>query len=591
MSFIKKELYCKKSNQYILFLVLITIAFFIKLWKAQYGISEYDESFYLSIPHRMSLGDSLFINEWHVSQMSGLLLYPFYWLYMSVAETTEGIVLMFRYCYVVVHLLVVLYVYYSIRNNGFLTVFGCLAYFLFTPFQLMALSYNTIGMDLVILTSVMLLTYKYKRKSSVIKLIIAGFFFAAAILCCPYLVLIYILLFVLIMSLRVISHKSKKEKLKTEYKDKTIHDTLTLNSFVFFTLGCIIQLGIFITYVLSHMKLKRFLKALKYILSDPEHDSSFLTKTIRYFKHFFISTHPIYIAALFLLAVAFMVMLFDRNRLKHICRYIFAVCCFDCIFFLFSRDNIALNSFMIPISLIGVFVFVLSKEKKWNIFVGGYLFGILYSIALNYSSNTGLYAISIGFSVSTVYSFILINVFLKERFAYHREKHNITNKSVLLCMAVIMTYFFGIEMYYNVNISWLDKTVVYPKRLTETIEKGPLKGVYTTTYRKRRYELIYNDLMDYKKLEKKPILCLTNQCWLYLGLEDFDYSTYSAWLPETKASLDRLEEYYDFNPDKKPYYVYIPDLEKWEDISIPIQFFESKGYTCKKCNSGYKLKL
>lgn len=44
------------------------------LFIARYGIKTADESFYLSVPYRLKNGDSLFADEWHVSQLSGVLL-------------------------------------------------------------------------------------------------------------------------------------------------------------------------------------------------------------------------------------------------------------------------------------------------------------------------------------------------------------------------------------------------------------------------------------------------------------------------------------------------------------------------------------
>ena len=57
-----------------LFFLLFAAALALALWKVPYGFGWYDEAFYLTIPHRLTLGDALFLDEWHLSQMSGLLL-------------------------------------------------------------------------------------------------------------------------------------------------------------------------------------------------------------------------------------------------------------------------------------------------------------------------------------------------------------------------------------------------------------------------------------------------------------------------------------------------------------------------------------
>lgn len=63
---------------------------------ARFGIKTVDESFYLSVPYRLLNGDAVFTDEWHVSQLSGLLLLLTMKLFLSVVGSTEGIILFFR---------------------------------------------------------------------------------------------------------------------------------------------------------------------------------------------------------------------------------------------------------------------------------------------------------------------------------------------------------------------------------------------------------------------------------------------------------------------------------------------------------------
>ena len=64
------------------FIVGTVLLLFFSLWKVRYGLGLYDEAFYLTIPYRMCQGDKLFLNEWHVSQLSALLQYPLMKLYL-----------------------------------------------------------------------------------------------------------------------------------------------------------------------------------------------------------------------------------------------------------------------------------------------------------------------------------------------------------------------------------------------------------------------------------------------------------------------------------------------------------------------------
>ena len=62
----------------VLFAVLFVLFAFCLFACAKYGAKGADESFYLTIPHRLLLGDGLVSDEWHPSLFSSFFLYlPF----------------------------------------------------------------------------------------------------------------------------------------------------------------------------------------------------------------------------------------------------------------------------------------------------------------------------------------------------------------------------------------------------------------------------------------------------------------------------------------------------------------------------------
>lgn len=96
----------------------LTFAF----WKCFYGFGSNDEPFYLTVAHRLSLGDSLIKDEWHLSQLSGFLLMPFVWLYRTIMHSTEGILLTARFLYVILHASVCVFVYKRLKNFGYISI-------------------------------------------------------------------------------------------------------------------------------------------------------------------------------------------------------------------------------------------------------------------------------------------------------------------------------------------------------------------------------------------------------------------------------------------------------------------------------------
>ena len=74
------------SRQSLSALCLFAAALAFMLWKCRYGLGGSDEAFYLTVPHRLCLGDELFRDEWHLSQLSSFLTLPFVWLYRLIKE-------------------------------------------------------------------------------------------------------------------------------------------------------------------------------------------------------------------------------------------------------------------------------------------------------------------------------------------------------------------------------------------------------------------------------------------------------------------------------------------------------------------------
>ena len=156
------------------FALLLAGAVAFALWKCPFGFGAYDDAFYLTVPHRLSMGDFLFAHEWHVSQMAGLLTTPLVWLYRAITGSMDGALLAARYAYAVLHGLVSLVFYRRVREYGWPAVAAALSWALFTPYDLMALSYNTMAMDLILLSGVLLAATERRRYWALSGALLAG---------------------------------------------------------------------------------------------------------------------------------------------------------------------------------------------------------------------------------------------------------------------------------------------------------------------------------------------------------------------------------------------------------------------------------
>ena len=123
--------------------------------------------------------------------MSGFLLYPAVKLYLLLFGNTEGILLRFRILFTLVWAAGALFFFDRLRrfsNVG--AALASLVFLLYTPFGIMALSYNSMGILLLLSACVLAATANTQRNAA---WLLSGLFFAGAVLCCPYLLLLYVL--------------------------------------------------------------------------------------------------------------------------------------------------------------------------------------------------------------------------------------------------------------------------------------------------------------------------------------------------------------------------------------------------------------
>ncbi len=123
----------------------LCIAAYLRLY---YGVDYSDEPYYIALPYRFILGDRPFIDEYALTQLSGLLLYPFYKIYYLIVQGTEGIILYGRHLFYLFYLSLACLTYKALktgldRSIALLIACACIFYI---PFNIYGLSYNTLTM-------------------------------------------------------------------------------------------------------------------------------------------------------------------------------------------------------------------------------------------------------------------------------------------------------------------------------------------------------------------------------------------------------------------------------------------------------------
>ncbi len=582
IKFIKaqKERADKYKNQDILFVILIAGAIIFAFWKCSYGFGGNDEAFYLTVPHRLTMGDAFIKDEWHLSQLSGFLLMPFVWLYTTITQSTDGIIYAARILYVIFHSTVSIVIYTRIRKYGYIALFASVLYFVFTPYDIMAMSYNTMGLDLVALSGVLMGTSSYKRR---VPLIIYGVLFAAAVLCSPYLAFAYILYGISVVINRIIKNKNTNNIFKSEmFAPKT---------FLFFSIGIFALAAVFLVFTLSRVSISEIIEYFPYLMTDPEHPSISLGMRFKMYFNSIYNCQENFKIPLLTYIATLVVMIIDRKRKNHRSIYLIitaAIVILSFILFIPKLTYSYFNAIMFPMLFIGVTSYILCEKKPKALFASLFVLGIIYSFALCFSSNQYFYIISMAMSATNIASFVFLAQLIKE---LKETEESITYATWIkrICFGAIALMIIiqgSAQVYAKANhCFWESKT----SELKSKIISGPAMGIYTNQTNWNTYETISNDLNYYRDKNKDEILFLTARTWCYLRAGDYPYGTLSAWISgEKPTSIERLKVYYSVNPEKKPTYIYIPKQSDWDLKNIYAEA-ANYGYTVNENSVSYKL--
>lgn len=526
------------------FWILLVAVILVYLSRIQLGLADIDECFYLTIPYRLVQGDVLLVDEWHVTQLVGFLIFPIMKLYLLAFQNTDGIYLFFRYIYLFFLVMTTIISYVLLRRRDRVAaVAASIVFGLFTPMCLKALSYNTIGLMSVWLFVVIAVTDTCYYK---IKHVGLGILLAVSVLCNPYMVMLYLAYSVWCLI--------KRDK-----------ESFGIKGWGLVTAGAGIILALFLIFLASRVSISEIIENIPYIFHDPAHKSKtiedFLSPIVEFlvwFKWFFILFFVgIVIAVLNPKAkkTAYMVLLF----LSMVLLILLAV---------FKTSGIGKHAIMLPLTLLGGLAFAFTEDKSWDLFVKGWIPGIIYAGCMNLSSNQGIYVICNACAVSSCISLFLIKSFWEENNIWSKTKYWF----LLLCGVQIFS-----EVYVNLNyVYWEDDISL----LSYKIEEGPLKGIYTTKEKKESYDINYENIRSIKNFQGKNILIFNYFSCGYLVAEEAGNGAFSAWMPEYNDLDDeKMIQYYKLHPEKVPEIIYVDtqttcdwDEDEWNN------WCEKSGY-------------
>lgn len=557
--------FLKKNRTVVTILLFITCGLFL-VWKAHQGYIFNDEPFMASLGHRLLKGDRFFINEWNGTQLVGVFYAPLVFLYTAVTGGMEGIILFCRLVYVAWWLCVGLILYRRLRQYGWISVVAVAFFLLYTPLDEMTVTYNAMGVSLLLL----FVSY-FLIDGNIVLDYVNGIVLALAVLAYPGLLAVYIIYFIAVFVKKVF-------KIET---DEKVARMLSWKLFLRITAASATIAVVFFIFVFSAGVSNVFESLTAMFSTGPDNKKSLLMLLEKLFEQMPIMT----IGAPLLIVVS----LIDRNRRRRTSLYMIAQVLVFAVtmVYIIYRDIYAFNAIMIPLFFVGLQAFILVRQRDRVLTIAFGVVGWIAAFVWYFSSDTKIPSFANGFVLINIASIIcLYKLYLESEISVDKL---ILKRALPLILVFAMCVQVGAELYIKVRRSYWDE--LFPA-LRTTIQMGVAKNITTCDYYANNYNDVYGDVQEIRHLTgedtSKKFLSLSLFPSIYLDM-NYEYGTFSSWT-YTSNALDfealnsKLAKYYELNPSKVAEIIYVNSADR-ENMDM-ITCIDYSQYTETELKSG-----
>lgn len=546
----------KGRKENILFTLIMLVSGVIVIWRCQYGVNLADELSYLASLKRMLQGDRFFIDDWSPTTLLSTWI-EFQLVRWLPIEFGEGCVLNARYLYVFLQAGIAMIMFVWLRGHKGRVLMSCF-YFVSLPYNIPAISYNTMAIGFMLLACTFIAT---REKWNKVDFIFVGVLYSLIVLSNPYTVLLYITH--LLVGL-IVYVKAKNMK-------NGIPEILRINSLLYITLGVLICAGVFLLSIITQGEWKRSLYSLPYVLGDSEHsDTGLITKTVEaiwlIIRVWWRCTLPIGIVGIYTILSRKKVNIKRDRILLGITALVSLYTTFR---FAYIYGSISINLMLVPMAIMGMECLLLYQGNGKFHYGLWLLAGYLFAICNYISSNTGVLSMSSMFIVPVIASIGLLLRVSEQLFQIDKKQN-----AIVWCIFAVPLMCFLFMIHQRITCTWYDENYTL---LTEQIAYGPCKGMYTTKERKSEYESILRivDEADIKRDDKVLFLPIKPLYYLYSkGRVGAPYTVRIQW------NSEELIPYYELNSEQRPELVVIvmDSQDETADEENMISYFHKAGY-------------
>ncbi len=546
----------RKKAQHLIFAGLFLLVEMILIRRSFYGFNTADEMYFIGTSERVFRGEKILIDEWNpTQQLCTFLLHPIYCLIRTILGSTEGIVMASRFLYLIYEAVITLFLYLRLQRRGFVSFGPVFLFLLFAPFGICAMSYNSIEFGIL---TVLLAVLSARMEHSVPEYILCGILIAVIVLANPFAIALYLAYGAICLAVTVRNHRRKKE---TE-------GALQFKNFLWMTLGAGILLILFLAFVFQRGTFQEMLANVPHIIGDSEHQQGYWYKTWRYFHLCFKNYRYMFCV----LGIVYGATWIDKRRYAHgpVYMMIASLAVLPYLFYYtFVFDNIMINYQMLPLAFWCLEAYFVTEHKDRRLFYWWYLPCMVFTLIVQYATNTGMVTIGAAYGLCSCIGLLFFFRWAEEMRIRFR---GIFRAAALAAVCMVLLFQFGGTFYLRMTYAWGDETVAM---LTRPMERGPLKGVYTTPETAVWYGEVLEELDMLELTERDQLMVVGVAPWIYLYV-DAGCGNYSTW--QVHENSTQLFDYYALHPDKFPDVVY---MAHWADRFLGCELsepFKVRGY-------------
>ena len=578
-----------KINKYdIAFLAGALIGVGLLVYKAFFSVGFDDEGLFIINPLRFARGDRMLVDDWHVSQLSAFLSYPFIGAFYHLTGDAEGLILFSRIAYISVKTVVSVAVYLTLRSYGKGAVAASLLFLLReSVWFYFILYYNT---ELLLFGQCLTLLFFSSRSGRPqLKAFFIGVFLAMCVIACPYTAVLF-----LAYTVAVAVSFAKRRKTLTQGGQTGLSSgfsLLTGRGWLTVSAGIAFVAVLFFAFILRNNSFGEIVRNLPLVFYDDEYRTGVLSGLAEVFTelgyHLYHVSAVIPVWASIIGAVIFAAAAFDKGRMKRRGIYtalMFSVCLFGVIHAYAARNEVTAE---IGVSLnrryeslifgfFGVHCYLLTKNRDkrvfWYLFIPGVLLTVLRTMESDMFYSAGDMIAPVALTGAT----LMILQFFDEL------KNEARSKAWSRGAAVLAVLFFAIQFCYRFdNLRSFHSFAEYEygdnsiteEAMSVKLSRGPMKGLHVSEKDAKIYNDTLADLDRIRSERSGPIMVPDEDCWIYMYLDDMPMGSYSGYIVSDKwVKFDRIKmmQYYEYHPERYPTAIYIPYYSRYFADQNPI---------------------